>query len=437
MLSTRSAGTAEEPPRRSGRVARLLAVVSPGLLVAATGVGAGDLATAAFTASRLGVAVLWAVVLGAFLKYVVNEGLARWQLATGETLLEGALQRLGRPAWIVFGAYFLLWSFFVGSALMSACGVTVHAIVPVFESAATGKVVFGIASSLVGLVLVRAGGFAVFEKVMGACIGVMFTTVVLTAALVGDDWGAVARGLLVPRVPHAGGEGLGWTVALMGGVGGTLTMLGYGYWIREKGRSGPSELTVCRIDLATGYVMTALFGLSMVVIGSTIEVQGQGAGLIVTLADRLALPLGEAGRWAFLLGAFGTVFSSLLGVWQSVPYIFADYWRIVSGDRGTGIEAASPIVDTRSRPYRYYLVALAVVPMLGLWFGFREIQKVYAVFGALFMPLLAATLLILNGRSGQVSLRLRNRPVTTAVLGATVVLFVVFGFLELRTQLGF
>ena len=61
------------------RLARPLAVVSPGLLVAATGVGAGDLATAAFTASRLGVAVLWAVVLGAFLKYVVNEGLARWR----------------------------------------------------------------------------------------------------------------------------------------------------------------------------------------------------------------------------------------------------------------------------------------------------------------------------------------------------------------------
>ena len=52
------------------RPARLLSLVTPGLMVAATGVGAGDLATAAFTASQLGVAVLWAVLLGAFLKWL-------------------------------------------------------------------------------------------------------------------------------------------------------------------------------------------------------------------------------------------------------------------------------------------------------------------------------------------------------------------------------
>jgi Mn2+/Fe2+ NRAMP family transporter len=41
---------------------RLLAVIGPGMLVAATGVGVGDLATAAFTGSKLGIALLWAVV---------------------------------------------------------------------------------------------------------------------------------------------------------------------------------------------------------------------------------------------------------------------------------------------------------------------------------------------------------------------------------------
>jgi Mn2+/Fe2+ NRAMP family transporter len=60
-------------------------MIGPGLLVAATGVGAGDLATASFAGSLLGNGILWAAVLGAFLKYVVNEGLARWQLATGSS----------------------------------------------------------------------------------------------------------------------------------------------------------------------------------------------------------------------------------------------------------------------------------------------------------------------------------------------------------------
>ena len=41
----------------------LLAIVGPGILVAATGVGAGDLATGAFTGQQLGVAVLWAILV--------------------------------------------------------------------------------------------------------------------------------------------------------------------------------------------------------------------------------------------------------------------------------------------------------------------------------------------------------------------------------------
>ena len=72
-----------------------LITIGPGLLVAATGVGAGDLATAAFTGNKLGVTILWVVVLGASLKFVLNEGLARWQLATGQTLIEGAVISLG------------------------------------------------------------------------------------------------------------------------------------------------------------------------------------------------------------------------------------------------------------------------------------------------------------------------------------------------------
>ena len=112
---------------------RFMLLIGPGILVAATGIGAGDLATAAFTGSHLGVAVLWAVPVGAAMKFVVSEGLARWQLSTGTTLLKGASLRLGRPVQYIFLVYLLLWSFFVGSALISACGVTAQAIFPFWK----------------------------------------------------------------------------------------------------------------------------------------------------------------------------------------------------------------------------------------------------------------------------------------------------------------
>ena len=159
----------------------LWAILGPGLLLAATGVGGGDLATATFVGGMLGTAVLWAVALGAFMKFVVTEGLARWQLATGQTIIEGAVHRLGPVVIWIFLPYFLLWSFFVGAAQMSANGVSLHALIPIFDDATNGKIVFGVLSSLVGLVLVLHGGYRWFDVAMKICIGVMFLTVALTA----------------------------------------------------------------------------------------------------------------------------------------------------------------------------------------------------------------------------------------------------------------
>ena len=407
------------------------AVLGPGLLVAATGIGAGDLATASFTGSILGTAVLWAAVVGAFLKYVVTEGLARWQLATGDTLLEGLVHRIGRPAGWFFMPYLVIWSFFVASALMSACGVTLHAMIPLFDDPAHGKVVFGALSSLVGLGLVLVGGYELFDKIMRVCIGIMFVTVIVTAALLWPGTGPVLKGLVVPAIPDAGGQGLSWTVALMGGIGGTLTILCYGYWIREEGRTGERFLKTCRIDLAAGYAITALFGIAMVIIGSTIEIEGRGASLLVRLSEQLVEPLGQAGKWLFLVGAAGAVFSSLLGVWQAVPYMFADTLGLLRKDGRASADAA---IDTRSNAYRGYLLALAIVPMAGLFWRFQEIQKLYAVIGATIVPFLALVLLILNGRADWVGERFRNRPSTVVVLLATLAFFLWLGWRSISGQ---
>jgi len=392
-----------------------LALVGPGLLVAATGVGAGDLATAAFTGNALGVAVLWAVLLGAGIKYVLNEGLARWQLASGETLLEGALSRVGRPLRFAFLAYFLVWSFLVAAALMSACGATAHAILPLTGSAWGDKVIYGLVHGALGVVLVRLGGYRLFERVMGGAIALMFVTVVATALRVAPDWGEVVSGLTTPAIPPVPGA-LGWTVALMGGVGGTLTVLCYGYWIREEGRDSPEALGLCRADLGVGYAMTALFGVAMVIVGSSIEVSGRGAGLVVTLAERLDDILGPAGRWTFLAGAWAAVASSLLGVWQSVPYLFADQWRLLARERRAGTP------DSSSRPYRAFLYGMPAVSALGLVWGFAVMQRLYAIVGAAFMPILAGALLVLAG-PGRWLGEHRNRPLTNLALAAILVFF--------------
>ena len=171
---------------RSRSRASWLSVIGPGLLVAATGVGAGDLLTASIAGSRAGLAVLWAALAGGLLKWTLNEGIARWQLATGTSLLAGWARYL--PRWVhwVFGAYFLLWTLMVGGALVNACGVAATALLPLGDPG-TSKIIWGILHSAAGFLLVRIGGFQLFERAMSSAVALLFGGVVLTAALLVPD----------------------------------------------------------------------------------------------------------------------------------------------------------------------------------------------------------------------------------------------------------
>ncbi len=400
-----------------------LSFIGPGILVAAIGVGAGDLTAAGFAGGKLGTAILWAVIIGAFFKFVLNEGLTRWQLVTGQTLLEGMARCLGKWPGRIFLPYFLLWSFFVCANLMGGTGVTLHAIFPFFEDASQGKVVFGIIASIVGLILVRRGGFKLFEKVMGVCVLLMFVTVVVSAIMLAPDLGEIFKGLFVPSIPDAKDGGIAWTMALIGGVGGTVTILSYGYWIAEEKRHGINQLRLCRWDLGAGYLVITIFGLAMIIIGSTVEVTGTGARLIIEIADSLETSLGKIGRWAFLIGALGATFSSVLGVWQSAPYLFADLWRLfVQKDTDKASLTDGVLIDTNSKPYVIYQYSIAIIPIFGLLFEFREVQKAYGLVGAAFLPLLTLVLLILNGRKKWMG-KHTNHPVTVVVLLSILAFF--------------
>ncbi|MDQ3317846.1 MAG: Nramp family divalent metal transporter, partial [Actinomycetota bacterium] len=66
-----------------------LKLVGPGLVVAATGVGAGDMVTSLAAGTQFGTVLIWAIILGAVLKFALTEGLGRWYMATKTTILEG------------------------------------------------------------------------------------------------------------------------------------------------------------------------------------------------------------------------------------------------------------------------------------------------------------------------------------------------------------
>lgn len=401
------------------RFRRALSTIGPGIAIAATGVGAGDLLAAMLAGAGFGTALVWVVVVGAVLKFGLNEGVARWQLATGTTLLEGWCRHLGWPLKAYFFVYLVVWSFIVAGGLMSACGVAAHSLWPVFSIRT-----WAIVHSLAALTLVVIGRYAVFENVMKVLIGLMTITLLVSVAMVGPDLISVFRGL-VPTLPKGSA---GATLSLMGGVGGSVTLLAYGYWIREKGWKGSGAVSGVRLDLAVGYALTGLFGIAMLLLAAAVLGGGEGmppgSEALVACGDavreattsRFGGALGGGVATAFLVGVWGAVFTSTLGVWNGVPYLFADYLDAIRGRFDTD-------VDTAGVAYRGYLIYLAVPPMVLLFLD-RPIWviKVYTLTGGLFMPLLAATLLWLNSRRGWVG-EMRNGFVATATLVLALLLF--------------
>src|SRR5688572_7616980 len=179
------------------RSTSVLKLAGPGLVVAATGIGSGDVVSATVGGAKYGVVLLWAIALGAFFKFVLSEGIARWQLATGKTVLEGWAEHL--PAWVkfYFATYLLLWTVFVSAALTNATGLGLANL----TGGAVPQHWGAVAHSLAGFGFVMLGGYAWFERVMKTLVGIMGFSILVCALLTLDEPGRALRGLLVPTVP--------------------------------------------------------------------------------------------------------------------------------------------------------------------------------------------------------------------------------------------
>jgi Mn2+/Fe2+ NRAMP family transporter len=327
-------------------------------------------------------------------------------------LLEGWVHRLPRFISIYFFIYLLLWTFMVAGALIGATGLAAHALYP---GLSVGQ--WGVVHSLLALLLVLTGRYALLELVMKLFIGLMLVVVMVCAILVLPDSGDILTGILQPSVPKGS---ILYIFGIIGGVGGSVTLVCYGYWIRERGWTHPADMAQSRVDLAVAYIITGLFGIAIMIIAAGVNPEViTGKKMALSVANHLETIVGPVGMWCFLIGFWSAVFSSMLGVWQGVPYIFSDFV-----EQYTRRPNAPSRVNTRSFAYRGYLLYIALPPMLLLHLVEGPVWMVilYAVAGAFFMPLLAGLLLYMNNRRGWVQ-GLRNGALANLVLLVSVLLF--------------
>jgi hypothetical protein len=185
-----------------------------------------------------------------------------------------------------------------------------------------------------------------------------------------------------------------------------------------------------RTDITIAYVFTAIFGMAvMIVANQAFHVPGiaiTNTQAVTRMAETLGATIGPTGFYAYAIGFWAAVFASLLGVWQSLPYLFADFYGLM---RQYPREARARLTAVTSTPYRTALLFLTLVP---LPFAFIDqplfVIRTFTIVGSLFIPFLAGTLLYLNNvvipKQSAVP---RNSWLTNAILVLAMLAFAAVG----------
>ena len=332
------------------------------------------------------------------------------------------------PWWVrtYFGFYLVFWTVSVSAALTNACGLGISNLTGGAIPPGWGAV----AHSLIGFTFVYLGGFENFEKMMKVLIGIMFFSIITCAILTFHDPLAILKGIFIPGIPAGGGSAV---LSVLGGIGGSITMLAYNYWLREEKMIGPQWLKHVRADISIAYIFTALFGMSVMSIANQAfhvpAVKIIDAQAVTKMAETLGSVIGRLGFYTYSVGFWAAVFASLLGVWQSVPYLYADFYGVI---RKFPQAKRDAITNVTSTPYRLALLFITLAP---LPFAFMNqplfIIKTYTIVGSLFIPFLAGTLLYLNNFRipGNNSVK-KNGKLTNAVLTMALILFALVGARE-------
>ena len=424
----------EEAPVSLGRA---LGRLGPGMVLAASIVGSGELIATTTLGAQVGYAALWIVLLSCVVKPVVQAELGRYTVVSGETGLEG-LDRVPGPrlrvGWVVWA-----WALMVFTSLVQVGGMfgglaqLMHLLLPAVSVDA-----WVIAFVLLTLALLLGGGYERIEHIALVKVGFFSLLTVLAAVVLtrmaGFSWERAAMGLQ-PSLP---GAGLMTAVAVFGitGVGGTELFV-YPYWCVEKGYArfvGRREPGGAWLARARGWIrlMHVDILLSMVVYSiATVAFYFLGAGvlhgtgrvpaasdMIPTLSTLYTRTLGEWSLPLFYLGATVTLYGTIFAATAAHSRIYADFCRLLGLFRRDDYEA-------RVRYRRGFLVLLTVYPA-SLYLLFESPVKMVVAGGivqALLLPLAGAGTLYLHHRL--VPKELRPHPsVTVALWLATAVMAV-------------
>jgi len=297
---------------RAGGVAALLAVVGPGVLAGLSDDDPAGIATYSILGARYGYELLWVLTLSTAALIVFHEVGVRLGIVTGKGLLTLVRERFGpRVAGVVLAALVVantgtMCAEFAGvaAAMDLLGGMSKYLSVPL---AAVGV-----------SALVLRESFRHVEHFL-LLLSSVFVAYIVAGVLAHPDWGAAAKGLVVPSIPLTRDA----VLVAVATVGTTLAPWGLAFiqsYAVDK-RLRVQDLRYERADVVVGALMTGVIGLFVVVAcAATLHANGIDVEEAADAARALEPLAGDAAATLFGLGFLGAALLAAAIVPLSTAY---------------------------------------------------------------------------------------------------------------------
>jgi Mn2+/Fe2+ NRAMP family transporter len=301
---------------RGGGLAALLAVVGPGLLAGLSDDDPAGITTYSILGAKYGYELIWVLLLSTAALIVFHELGVRLGIVTGKGLLTLVRERYGPgAAGLVLGALVIantgtLCAEFAGvaAAMDLLGGMSRYLSVPLAAAGVSA--------------LVLRGSFRHVEHFLLALSSV-FVAYVISGFLAHPDWGAAAKGAVVPSIPLTRDA----VLVAVATVGTTLAPWGLAFiqsYAVDKGLS-VKDLRFERIDVITGAVLTGVIGFFVIVAcAATLHVHGIEVNDARDAANALAPLAGSAAATLFGLGFLGAALLAAAIVPLSTAYSISE-----------------------------------------------------------------------------------------------------------------
>ncbi len=208
-------------------------IIGPGIVLVGVGIASGEYILYPYIASQVGLAFLWAALIGLLTQFFINMEVERYTLATGETAITG-FQRLWKPLGLVMVACAIVPNMWPGWGTSAA---TILTFLFGWDESSARWIAIG-ALLLIGIALSASPVvYQTIEKTEFVKVGLVlvFLVVALVAAVGSESYGELDR--VVTNFGQFPGE-LEFAVLLGGlayaGAGGTNNLV-VSNWIRDKG----------------------------------------------------------------------------------------------------------------------------------------------------------------------------------------------------------